>query len=112
MPQFSFEIAHAGEPPFLAQKQELEDMAAAWCQVEALSLAVRKHAGATIRVRNAEGRIIIFAGVATALTTFERCSRAECPLKHPNGKDAAPAWRAMLPAVLPRTEPAPPDACP
>lgn len=111
MPQFSFEIAHAGEPPFLAQRQNLADSADAWRQVEALSLAVRKHAGATIRVRNAEGHIIIFAGIATALATFERRNRSDSPLKR-EGADAAPSWRAMLPAVLPRKQAGSPWAPP
>jgi hypothetical protein len=80
MPLFSFEIAQVGKPPFVAQTQWLDDLATAWRQVEALALAVRHFQGASIRVKNAEGGIVILTGVATALATIEKCRRPNCPL--------------------------------
>jgi len=72
MPLFSFEIARVAKPPLFAQTQSLADMPAVWRQVEALAVAFRNYTGACIRVKNAEGGIIILTGVATALATIEK----------------------------------------
>jgi hypothetical protein len=77
MPVFSFEIAQEGKPPFLCQDQSLADITAAWRQVEGLAVMAKDSPGASIQVRNAEGRIIIFTGVATALATIEKCRRPD-----------------------------------
>lgn len=81
MPLFSFEIAEAGKQPFVAQTQSLPDIRAAWCKVEALALTIGNREGASIRVKNAEGGIVILTGVATALAMIEKCSRPDCALK-------------------------------
>ena len=99
MPLFSFEIAQPGKPAFVAQTQSLDDIAAAWCQVEALALAARNCPGAAIRVKNADGAIIILTGVATALATIEKCRRPACPLKSMKGVKSFAALRT-LPAML------------
>jgi hypothetical protein len=99
MPLFSFEIAQVGKPPFVAQTQALDDIAAAWCQVEALALAARNWPGASIRVKNADGGIIILTGVATALATLDKCRRPDCPLKNMKGGKSFSALRT-LPAKL------------
>ena len=99
MPLFSFEIAQPGKPAFVAQTQSLDDIAAAWCQVEALALAARNCPGASIRVKNADGGIIILTGVATALATIEKCRRPACPLKSMKGAQTFAALRT-LPAKL------------
>ena len=100
MPVFSFEIAQEGKRPFLEQDQSLADIAAAWCQVEALAVMAKDFPGASIQVRNAEGCILIFTGVATALATIEKCRRPDCPLGNVKGAEKA-AYRArLLPAKL------------
>jgi hypothetical protein len=81
MPLFSFEIAEVGKPPFVARTQSLPDIRAVWCKVEALALTIGNRDGASIRVKNAEGGIVILTGVATALAMIEKCSRPDCPLK-------------------------------
>ncbi|WP_374545220.1 hypothetical protein [Rhodoblastus sp.] len=100
MPQFSFEIAQVGKPPFVVQTQMLDDISAAWCQVEALAFAVRHCSGASIRVKNADGGIIILTGVATALATLEKCGRPNCPLKHIKGAAGKAPLSRMLPVKL------------
>jgi hypothetical protein len=72
MPLFSFEIVRDRKPPFFAQTQTLTDIAAVWRQVETLAVAFRNYTGASIRVKNAEGGIIVLTGVATALSIIEK----------------------------------------
>ena len=100
MPVFSFEIAQEGKPPFLVQNQCLPDIATAWCQVEALAVTARDFPGASIQVRNDEGRIIIFTGVATALATIEKCRRPDCPLGNIKSAEKAAYRSHLLPAKL------------
>jgi hypothetical protein len=88
MPLFSFEIAQVGKPPFVARTQSLPDIGAAWCQVEALALTIGKRNGASIRVKNADGGIVILTGVATALAMIEKCTRPDCILKKRKGASA------------------------
>jgi hypothetical protein len=88
MPLFSFEIAQGGKPPFVARTESLPDIRAAWCQVEALALTIGRRDGASIRVKNADGGIVILTGVATALAMVEKCSRLDCPLKGRKGAAA------------------------
>jgi hypothetical protein len=88
MPLFSFEIAQGGKPPFVARTQSLPDIRAVWCQVEALALTIGKRDGASIRVKNAEGGIVILTGVATALAMIDKCARPDCPLKRRKGASA------------------------
>ena len=95
MPLFSFDIAEAGKPPFLAHDQSLADIGATWCQVEALAVMAKDSRGAYIKVRNAEGRIIIFTGIATVLATIGRCRRPDCPLGN------VKARKICLPVALP-----------
>lgn len=85
MPLFSFEIAQGGKPPFVARTESLPDIRAAWCQVEALALTIGHRDGASIRVKNADGGIVILTGVATALAMIEKCNRPDCPLKRRKG---------------------------
>jgi hypothetical protein len=82
MPNFLFEIIRAGEHPQVVDELSLPDFAAAWCNVEALAFKLRKtEAGAFIRVKDSGGRIVIFAGISTALNSREKCNRSYCPLK-------------------------------
>ncbi|MCI4678704.1 hypothetical protein K9U39_07630 [Rhodoblastus acidophilus] len=73
MTLFSFEVVRAGRPPLLVRTRDLDDLAAAWREVEIVALMMRNYPGASIRVKNAEGGIVILAGLATALATAERC---------------------------------------
>jgi hypothetical protein len=98
MPVFSFEVAQEGKPPFIVQDQSLDDIAATWCQVEALAVTAKDLPGASIRVRNAEGCTIIFTGVATALATIEKCRRPDCPLGNVKGAEKAAYRSHLLPA--------------
>ncbi|WP_294531882.1 hypothetical protein [uncultured Rhodoblastus sp.] len=100
MPVFSFEIAQEGKPPFLAQDQSLADISAAWCQVEALAVMAKDSRGSSIRVRNAEGHIIIFTGIATALATIEKCRRPDCPLGNVKGSEKAAYRSRLLPVTV------------
>jgi hypothetical protein len=100
MPVFSFEIAQEGKRPFLEQDQSLADIAAVWCQVEALAVMAKDFSGASIRVRNAEGCTLIFTGVATALATIEKCRRPDCPLGNVKGTEKAAYRSHLLPAKL------------
>jgi hypothetical protein len=98
MPLFSFEIAEVGKPPFVARTQSLPDIRAAWCQLEALALTIGNRDGASIRVKNADGGIVILTGVSTALAMIDKCSRPDCPLKRKNGSSAKLAPMRTQPA--------------
>lgn len=82
MPKFIFEVIRAGDDPQVVDELSLPDFATAWCNVEALAFKFRKtEAGAFIRVKDLGGRIVIFAGISTALISYEKCNRRNCPLK-------------------------------
>jgi hypothetical protein len=75
MPVFSFEIARVGKLPLVVKTKDMESFSAIWREVEVLAEALRNYSGATIRVKNDEGGIVILAGVATTLATIERYRR-------------------------------------
>ena len=82
MPNFIFEIIRAGEDPQVVDELSLPDFAAAWCNVEKLAFKLRKtETGAFIRVKNSGGHMVAFAGICTALLSYEKCNRRNCPLK-------------------------------
>ncbi|HUO54144.1 MAG TPA: hypothetical protein VMU18_05370 [Rhodoblastus sp.] len=97
MPVFSFEIARAGRPPLTIQTKHLEGVVAAWREVEALALALKKYTGASIRVRNAEGAIVILAGIATALATIKKYRGPEDAPLEGQGLTAFSQWRPAAP---------------
>lgn len=82
MPKFIFEIVRAGEAPEVVDERSLADFAAAWCNVEMLAFKLRRiDVGAFIRVKDSGGRIVAFTGISTALLSYEKCNRRDCPLK-------------------------------
>jgi hypothetical protein len=82
MPNFIFEIIRAGDDPQVVGELSLPDFAAAWCNVETLAFKLRKtESEAFIRVKDSKGRIVAFAGICTALISYEKCNRRNCPLK-------------------------------
>jgi hypothetical protein len=81
MSPFTFEIVRQGDRPVIAKVMTLSGDRAIWCQVEALALRVEDGDGASIRVKNSKGEIVIRTGVATALASIEKCSCTSCPLK-------------------------------
>ncbi len=83
MPLFTFEIARRGEAPVIAEVLSLPNFAAAWCNVERLAFKLKRSNGeAYIRVKDSDGHIVALAGIATALASYEKCDRQNCPLKH------------------------------
>ncbi len=83
---FTFEITPA-EGPTVATVESLPNQKAAWCYVEFLATQLKTKTGARIRVRNADGEIIIQAGAPTAVASIAWCHDLSCPLKRPRGDD-------------------------
>ncbi len=81
MSAFTFEIVRNGETPVIADVLTLSEERVIWCQVEALAVRVKNPDGASIRVKNGKGEMLIQAGVSTALASIEKCSCTSCPLK-------------------------------
>jgi hypothetical protein len=82
MPNFIFEVIRAGEDPQVVGELSLPDFTAVWCNVEMLAFKLRRtESGAFVRVKDSGGRIVVFAGVSTALISYEKCNRRNCPLK-------------------------------
>ncbi len=99
MPLFSFEIARAGKLPLVVQTKNLDGFSALWREVEALAEAVKHYSGATIRVKNAEGGIVILAGVATAIATMEKYRRQTRTSPYPSDAPAQfPGLRTLAAA--------------
>lgn len=85
MPLFTFETDIADEPATIAV-ESLPDQKAAWCYVEFLATQLKLESGARIRVKNAEGEVIIDAGARTAIASIDWCRNLACPLKKPAGE--------------------------
>ena len=104
MPNFIFEIIRAGEDPQVVDELSLPDFAAAWYNVEMLAFKLRKtETEAFIRVKDSTGRIVALAGICTALISYERCNRGNCPLKptqHAIDADLEGAFDELHPASL------------
>jgi hypothetical protein len=81
MPKYTFEIIERGEVKSTPTVLALPNDRALWSCVEALALRAAGLQGASIRVRNSQGDVIIRAGISTALASIEGC-KAECPLKN------------------------------
>ena len=81
MPLFTFEIAKHGEAPVIADTLSLFDDAGIWCHVEVLALQFASAYGAVIQVKDPKGKLVIRAGIATALASIEKCRCVLCPVK-------------------------------
>jgi hypothetical protein len=105
MTLFSFEVVRAGRPPLVVRTTDLDDPAAAWREVEIVALMMRNYPGASIRVKNAEGGIVILAGLATALATAERCRvPAGGPQRNRRAMAMSSWWQPVFAETAPRRE--------
>jgi DNA-binding CsgD family transcriptional regulator len=81
MPQFTFEIARRSQSPVITETLSLFDDRGVWCHVEVLALQFASTHDAVIQVKDSEGRLVIRAGIRTALTSIEKCRCVLCPVK-------------------------------
>ncbi len=116
MPFLTFEICQQGEAPVALVTRREDGLT--WCYVEALAVQDKNRKGAIIRVKNSRGGTTVLTGVATALSSIEKCEFVDCPLKeflsstcsseHGQGRSASDlmqGWHKLLGLVKKSRQP-------
>ena len=80
MPLFSFEVLWPDGSNLVADKRDVPSNVEVWGHLEVLAIQLRRHRDLQLRVKDADGSIVILSGILP-IATIERCRRTTCPIK-------------------------------
>ena len=81
MPLFSFEVLWPDGSNLVADKRDVPSNVEVWGHLEVLAIQLRRHRDLQLRVKDADGSIVILSGIGVPIATIERCRRTTCPIK-------------------------------